>query len=77
MDEQPTLPVEIRAALPGAVQAYLACQGERIARLGDQVAALQATVTKLEAQLVEAQTRATQHSGNSSRPPSNDPPSAP
>ena len=77
LDEQPALPVEIRAALPGTVQTYLACQDERITRLGGRVAALQATVTKLKAQLVEAQTRAKQHSGNSSRPPSSDSPSAP
>jgi transposase len=80
MDERSTLPPENRAALPPVVQAYLAFlerEIEQMALLRDQVATLQATVTKLEAKLPEAEARAKQHSGNSSRPPSRDPPSAP
>src|SRR5579862_6032646 len=77
MDEQPTLPAEMRAALPPLVQAYLTFVEQQVHLLSAQVAPLQAAVTKLEAQLAEAQARAKQHSGNSSRPPSSDPPSAP
>jgi transposase len=62
MDEQPTLPAEVRASLPPTVQAYLAILEGEIALLRSQVAELQA--------------RAHQNSGNSSRPPSNDPPGA-
>lgn len=62
MDEQPTLPAEVRASLPPVVQAYVAFLESHIALLRDQVAELQARVR--------------QNSGNSSRPPSSDPPGA-
>lgn len=70
MVENPSLPSEIRAMLPPAVDAY-------IAFLEAQVASLQAQVATLQAQVAEFQAQARQHSGNSSRPPSADPPSAP
>jgi transposase len=70
MDEQPTLPAEVRTSLPPLAQAYLGF-------LEAQIALLQAGMSKLQAQLAEAEARMHQHSGNSSRPPSNDPPAAP
>ena len=70
MDEQPTLPGEVRASLPTLAQAYLGF-------LEAQIALLQAGMMKLQAQLADAQARMGQHSGNSSRPPSSDPPAAP
>lgn len=60
MDEQPTLPAEVRASLPPMVQAYVSFLESQIALLRDQMADLQA--------------RSHQNSGNSSRPPSSDPP---
>jgi transposase len=77
MDEQPTLPAEVRAALPLIAQAYVAFVESQIALLSDQVATLQATVAHVQGQVADAQARAQQHSGNSSRPPSTDPPTAP
>jgi transposase len=76
MDEQPTLRAEVRASLPPIAQAYIAFLESQIALLRDQVAALQATVTKLQGQIADLQARAHQNSGNSSRPPSSDPPGA-
>jgi hypothetical protein len=76
VDEQPTLPAEVRASLPSITQAYIAFQESQIALFRDQVAALQATVTKHQGQIADLQARAHQDSGNSSRPPSSDPPSA-
>jgi transposase len=76
MDEQPTLPAEVRAALPPGVQAYIAFLESQGALLRDQVPPLQATVSKLQAQLADLQARASRNSGNSSRPPSSDPPGA-
>lgn len=77
MDEQPTLPADVRASLPPAVQAYLAYQDAQIALLREQIAMLQAQLSKLQLQLADAQGRKLPHSGNSSRPPSSDPPDAP
>ena len=77
MDEQPTLPADVRASLPPTVHAYIAFLESQVALLGGQVATLQATVSKLQLQLADAQERKPPHSGNSSRPPSSDPPDAP
>jgi transposase len=74
MDEQPTLPAEVRASLPPPVRAYIAFLEEQIGLLRDQVPALQATVAKLQAQMGDIEARAARNSGNSSRPPSSDPP---
>src|SRR5262249_19321867 len=76
MSEHPTLPAEVRASLPPIARAYLTFLESQIAPLREQVTTLQATVTKLQGQLADAQARAHQHSGNSSRPPSSDPPDA-
>jgi transposase len=76
MGEQPTVPAEVRASLPPIVQAYIAFLESQIALLRDQVATLQATVAKLQGQMADLQARAQQNSGNSSRPPSSDPPGA-
>jgi transposase len=76
MDEHPTLPAEVRASLPPIAQAYIAFLESQIALFRDQVAALQATVTKHQGQITDLQARAQQNSGNSSRPPSSDPPGA-
>ena len=77
MDEQPSLPAEVRASLPPLVQAYLACLEAKIGLLQDQVTKLEAGMAKLQGQFADVQARAHQHSGNSSRPPSTDPPDAP
>ena len=77
MDEQPSLPADVRASLPPMIQAYIAFLESQIALLRDQVATLQATVSKLQLQLADAQGRTPPHSANSSRPPSSDPPDAP
>lgn len=42
-----------------------------------QVAVLQAQVSALQVEVAELRARLGQHSGNSSRPPSSDPPSVP
>ena len=76
MGEHPTLPAEVRASLPPIARAYLTFLESQIAPLREQLTTLQATVTKLQGQLADAQARAHQHSGNSSRPPSSDPPDA-
>jgi transposase len=76
MDEQPTLPAEVRGALLPLVQAYITFLESQIAFLRDQVAPLQATITELKTQLADVQACAHQDSGNSSRPPSSDPPGA-
>ena len=70
MDEQLTLPIEVRTSLPPLAQAYLAS-------LEAQIALLHAGMAKLQAQLADGQARVHQNSGNSSRPPSSDPPDAP
>jgi transposase len=77
MDEQPSLPAEMRASAPPAIQAYLAFQDQQIVSLREQIAALKAELEKLRQQLADVQARAHQHSGNSSRPPSTDPPDMP
>jgi transposase len=74
MDEQPTLSGEMRASLPPIAQAYIAFLESQVALLREQVATLQATVSKLEGQMADLQARTRQDSGNSSRPPSSDPP---
>src|SRR6266567_5631926 len=77
MDEQRSLPLEVRAAAAPAIQAYLAFQDSQIILLQEQVVSLQGDLGTLRLQLADALARAHQHSGNSSRPPSSDPPSAP
>ena len=77
MDEQRTLPAEIRASLPPPVQAYIAFLESQISLLQGKVTTLQADGAKLQAQLADAQARVHQHSGNSSHSPSSDLPSAP
>lgn len=76
MDEQPTLPAEVRASLPPIARAYIVFLESQIALLRDQVTELQPTVTGLQRQIADLQARAHQNSGNSSRPPSTDPPGA-
>jgi transposase len=75
--ETPTLPDELRATLDPAVQAYITFLELQAASLQSQMSALQAEVAALRTQLAAAQARARQNSGNSSRPPSADPPDAP
>jgi hypothetical protein len=77
MGEQLTLPAEIRAYLPPEVQAYVAALERQMTLLRGQVTTLEVEMAKLQADLADAQARLQQHSGNSSRPPSSDPPSAP
>ena len=77
MDEQPTLPAEIRASLPPVAQAYVAFLEGQIAVLREQVSTLQMVVSKLQGQLADAHERKSPHSGNYSRSPSTDPPDAP
>jgi transposase len=77
MDEQPILPADVRASLPPVVQAYVVFLEEEMTVLRDQVTTLHAAVATVQGQLADAQARAQQHSGNSSRPPSTDPPAAP
>src|SRR5207244_6864244 len=72
-----TLSAEVRATLPGTVVAYLAFQDTQITLLHEQVGTLEKELAKLRLQLVDVQARTKQHSGNSSRPPSSDPPDAP
>jgi transposase len=74
VDEQPTLPAEVRASLPSITQAYIAFLESQVALLREQVTTLQATVSKLEGQMADLQARVHQDFGNSSRPPSSDPP---
>jgi len=76
MDEQPTLPAGVRASLPPVVQAYLAHQDSQIALLREQIVTLQTQLNKFQLQLADAQVRKPPHSGNSSCPPSSDPPDA-
>ena len=76
LDGQPTLPAEVHTSLRPAVQAYIAFLEDQVALLREQAATLQATVAKLQAQMADLQARASQNSGNSSRPPSSDPPGA-
>lgn len=77
MDEQRTLPADVWDSLPPAVQAYLAYQDAQITLLREQIVFLQNQLTKLPLQLADAQGRKPPYSGNSSRPPSSDPPDAP
>jgi transposase len=74
VDEQPTLPAEVRASLPPIAQAHIIFLESQITLLRDQVMALQATITKLQSQMADLEARTHQNSGNSSRPPSSDPP---
>jgi transposase len=76
MDEQPILPTEVRASLPPVVQSYVVFLEEELTVLRSQVTTLHAAVATMQEQLADAQARAQQHSGNSSRPPSTDPPAA-
>lgn len=46
VDEQPTLPAAVRASLPPVVQAYVTFLESQLALLRNQVATLQATITK-------------------------------
>ena len=71
------LPEDLRTSLPPAVQAYLTFLEARVASLERQLAGLRTELETLRLQVAEAQARARQHSGTSSRPPSSDPPSAP
>lgn len=48
MDEQPTLPVEIRAALASVVQAHLAFLEGQMPLLPEQIAALQSDLATLQ-----------------------------
>jgi transposase len=68
--ERPVLSEAVRAALPPEVQAYIAFLEADNARLAERVTTLEARLETLEARL-------RQYSGNSSQPPSQDPPSAP
>src|SRR5947209_5430720 len=68
--DRPDLPAAIRASLPPAFVAY-------VEWLEEQVAAQAAEVARLREALAAAEAKAQQHSGNSSRPPSSDPPDAP
>src|SRR5260221_9691650 len=77
MDEHPRLALEVRAAAAPAIQAYLAFQDSQIILLQEQIVSLQGDLSKLRLQLADALARTHQHSGNSSRPPSSDPPSVP
>jgi len=63
MSEVPVLPAEVRSALPPVAQAYLAYLEAQLMEQAQRLADLEAGLH--------------QHSGNSSRPPSSDPPSAP
>ncbi len=63
MNEVPVLPADVRCTLPPVVQVY--------------VAYLEAELTQQGQRLVDLEARLNQHSGNSSRPPSTDPPAAP
>jgi transposase len=77
MDEQRILPADVRASLPPVVRAYVAFLEGEMTVLRGQVVTLHAAVAKVQGQLADAQARAQQHSGNSSRPPSTDSPAAP
>ena len=78
--EAPTLSAPVRASLPPEVRAYLASLEAEVALLTAKLAELEplvARVAELEQRRAVAEARAQQHSGNSSRPPSSDPPDAP
>lgn len=77
MDEQPILPPDVRASLPPMVQAYVAFLEREMTILREQVTRLHTAVATVQGRLADVQARAQQHSGNSSQPPSADPPSAP
>jgi transposase len=76
MDKQPILPADARASLPPVVHAYIVFL-EELTVLRRQATTLHAAVATMQEPLADAQARAKQNSGNSSRPPSTDPPSAP
>src|SRR5712691_11158325 len=63
MSEVPILPADVRSGLPPVAQVYLAYLEGQLLAQGHRLAELEA--------------RLHQHSGNSSRPPSSDPPSVP
>ena len=63
MNEVPVLPADVRGTLPPVVQIYLAYLEAELIQQGHRLADLEA--------------RLSQHSGNSSRPPSTDSPAAP
>jgi transposase len=77
MDEQPILPADVRASLPPLVHTYVVFLEEEMTVLREQGTTLHAAVATVQSQLAEAPARAQQHAGNSSRPPSTDPPAAP
>jgi hypothetical protein len=54
MDEQPTLPAEVRASFQPMVQANVGFLESQVALFHDQVATLQTAVTKLQGQLADA-----------------------
>jgi transposase len=63
MNEVPVLPADVRCTLPRVAQVYLAY--------------LEAELTQQGQRLADLEARLNQHSGNSSRSPSTDPPAAP
>ncbi len=77
MSELPILPPEIRAGLPPEVQAYLAFLEGQILVGSGRMHVLENELATLKAHLAHLVARIQQNSGNSSRPPSTDPPSAP
>jgi transposase len=77
VSELPVLPPAIRAGLPPEVQAYLAFLEDQILVGAGRIGVLETELAAFKAQLPDLLARIQQHSGNSSRPPSTDPPSAP
>jgi transposase len=77
MNEHFRLAAEVHASLPAGVVAYLAYQDSQIALLREQVRSLEGELAKPRLKFAETQARTKQHSGNSSRLPSTDPPDAP
>lgn len=75
--ERPELPGAVRAALPPIAQAYIAALESALTALGGELTALGGDVAALRARVAELERRGGQHSQNSSRPPSMDPPDAP
>lgn len=75
--ERPELPDDVRAALPPIAQAYVAALESALTALGGELTALGGDVAALRARVAELERRGGQHSQNSSRPPSMDPPGAP
>ena len=77
MSELPILPPETWAGLPPEVRAYLAFLENEILVGSGRIHLLESEVSTLKAHLADLVARIQQHSGNSSRPPSADPLSAP